>query len=208
MDEPLGALDRKLRETLQLEIARISRQIGVTVIYVTHDQEEALTLSDRIAVYNHGRIEQIGTGEDLYERPVSLFVASFLGDASILRGKLAGTHQAVEVATPQGLIHVVPEAARRVNLGPGDDVALVLRPERVQVYPRGVDACAGESDANVIDGMLTEVIYLGPIRKYLVETPGKQVIQARSQGGQVDDLVPGTAVHVKWRIADSVVVPQ
>ena len=88
MDEPLGALDKKLREALQLEVIRISRQLGVTVVYVTHDQEESLVMSDRIAIYNEGKIQQIGTGEDLYERPVSLFVADFVGESNIYRGTL------------------------------------------------------------------------------------------------------------------------
>ena len=87
MDEPLGALDRKLREALQLEIIRISRELGATVLYVTHDQEEALVMSDRIAIFNEGRIEQLGSGEDLYDRPASLFVADFIGESNILRGR-------------------------------------------------------------------------------------------------------------------------
>ena len=88
MDEPLGALDKKLREALQLEIMRISRQLGATVIYVTHDQEEALVMSDRIAIFDQGRIQQLGSGEDLYERPTSVFVADFVGESNILRGRL------------------------------------------------------------------------------------------------------------------------
>ena len=87
MDEPLGALDRKLRESLQLEIIRVSRELGATVLYVTHDQEEALVMSDRIAIFSDGRIEQLGTGEDLYDRPASLFVADFIGESNILRGR-------------------------------------------------------------------------------------------------------------------------
>ena len=87
MDEPLGALDRKLREALQVEIMHVSRQIGATVLYVTHDQEEALVMSDRIAIFNKGRIEQLGSGEDLYDRPASLFVADFIGESNILRGR-------------------------------------------------------------------------------------------------------------------------
>ena len=86
MDEPLGALDRKLREALQLEIIRVSRELGATVLYVTHDQEEALVMSDRIAIFSEGRIEQLGSGEDLYDRPASLFVADFIGESNILRG--------------------------------------------------------------------------------------------------------------------------
>ncbi|HUP54329.1 MAG TPA: ATP-binding cassette domain-containing protein, partial [Methylomirabilota bacterium] len=88
MDEPLGALDKKLREGLQLEIMRISRQLEATVIYVTHDQEEALVMSDRIAIFDRGRIQQLGTGEDLYERPTSVFVADFVGESNMLRGRL------------------------------------------------------------------------------------------------------------------------
>jgi ABC-type Fe3+/spermidine/putrescine transport system ATPase subunit len=87
MDEPLGALDRKLRESLQLEIIRVSRELGATVLYVTHDQEEALVMSDRIAIFSAGRIEQLGSGEDLYDRPASLFVADFIGESNILRGR-------------------------------------------------------------------------------------------------------------------------
>ena len=87
MDEPLGALDKKLREALQLEIMHISRQLGATVVYVTHDQEEALVMSDRIAIFDKGRIQQLGTGEDLYERPTSLFVADFVGESNMLRGR-------------------------------------------------------------------------------------------------------------------------
>mgnify|MGYP001590440586 CR=1 FL=1 len=87
MDEPLGALDKKLREALQLEVMHISRQLGATVVYVTHDQEEALVMSDRIAIFSKGKIEQLGSGEDLYDRPVSLFVADFIGESNILRGR-------------------------------------------------------------------------------------------------------------------------
>ena len=86
MDEPLGALDRKLREQLQLEIKRVHRERGISVLYVTHDQEEALTMSDRIAVFNKGRIEQIGTPEELYDRPATRFVASFIGDTNLVEG--------------------------------------------------------------------------------------------------------------------------
>ena len=87
MDEPLAALDKKLREALQLEIMHLSRQLGATVIYVTHDQQEALVMSDRIAIFSKGKIEQLGRGDDLYDRPISLFVADFIGESNILRGR-------------------------------------------------------------------------------------------------------------------------
>ncbi|TGV96488.1 ATP-binding cassette domain-containing protein, partial [Mesorhizobium sp. M2E.F.Ca.ET.154.01.1.1] len=100
MDEPLGALDKKLREWLQLEIKRIHRELGTTFVYVTHDQEEALVLSDRIAVFNRGRIEQVGTGRQLYDEPATLFVGRFIGDSTVLRGEARhdGTSTALSIA--------------------------------------------------------------------------------------------------------------
>ena len=88
LDEPLGALDLKLRKQMQVELSRIQREVGITFVYVTHDQEEAMTMSDRIAVMNHGRVEQVGTPEDVYNRPANLFVADFIGSSNILRGTL------------------------------------------------------------------------------------------------------------------------
>ncbi|MFN8186100.1 MAG: ABC transporter ATP-binding protein [Gaiellales bacterium] len=114
MDEPLGALDKKLREALQLEISHLSRRLGGTVVYVTHDQEEALAMSDRIAIYNEGRIEQIGTGQELYERPASLFVASFMGESNIFTGRLETHAGGAEVAlTHAGFVS--PRRRRRLR---------------------------------------------------------------------------------------------
>ena len=100
MDEPLGALDKKLREWLQLEIKRIHRELGTTFVYVTHDQEEALVLSDRIAVFNRGRIEQVGTGRQLYDEPATLFVGSFIGNSTVLRGEamISGNETAIAIS--------------------------------------------------------------------------------------------------------------
>src|SRR3989304_1314277 len=113
MDEPLGALDKKLREALQLEVMPISRQLGATVVYVTHDQDEALVMSDRIAIFSRGRIEQLGSGEDLYERPASLFVADFIGESNILRGRFEPAGDRVWVGRGP------PTARRRRAGGPG-----------------------------------------------------------------------------------------
>ena len=123
----------KLREALQLEIMRISRQLGVTVVYVTHDQEEALVMCDRIAIYNEGRIEQIGSGEDLYERPVSLFVADFVGESNIYPGTLQAEPYPSIVRPAGPPIRVPAEAGARVGLTAGDRAAVVIRPERMSI---------------------------------------------------------------------------
>ena len=139
MDEPLGALDRKLREALQLEVLRISRQLDVTVVYVTHDQEESLVMSDRIAIYNEGRIEQIGSGADLYERPTSLFVADFVGESNIYPGTLQADSYP-SIARPVGPpIRVPADAGARVGLAAGDRAAVVIRPERMSIRQGGAE---------------------------------------------------------------------
>ena len=212
MDEPLGALDKKLREALELEIVRISRRLAVTVIYVTHDQEEALVMSDRIAILNHGEIEQIGTSGELYERPVSLFVAQFMGESNIFQGPLERDGRSAVVASPTGPITVPHETVDRVGLAHGANVAVVVRPERLilrsarrspevqEARPSGV--------SGFIDGVVREVTYLGAVRKYLIETPLGQTLQARVQAGQEnDDLVVGDAVEVVWRHEHGVCVP-
>ena len=137
MDEPLGALDKKLREYLQLEIKRLHKEVGSTFVFVTHDQEEALALSDRIAVFNDGAIEQIGTAEDLYERPASLFVARFLGESIDFRR--GGQHH--------GRRHD-RDARRRVGVGTrparsGERGTVIVRPERIVLRPAGEQVPSG-----------------------------------------------------------------
>ena len=197
MDEPLGALDKKLREALQLEVRRISTQLGITVLYVTHDQEEALVISDRIAIYNHGRIEQVGTGEDLYERPRTYFVADFMGESNIFRGERAGERG---VRTPAGALRVADGS------GPaGERVAVVVRPERLELGggPAPEDGVA----RNAVRATVREAIYLGSARRYELRTADGQRISARvPMGGAEEVLAPGEEVEVRWRVEDGVVV--
>ncbi|CAM5776690.1 ABC transporter ATP-binding protein [Labrys miyagiensis] len=159
MDEPLGALDKKLREWLQLEIKRIHRELGTTFIYVTHDQEEALVLSDRIAVFNGGHIEQVGTGRELYDEPATLFVGRFIGDSTVLRGEVlrGGEGTCLRIA---GETVATP---RRIN-GNGTPVML-LRPEKLTIRRRGQPATHAQ---NRLSGTVTEAIYLGSGSKYEV----------------------------------------
>ena len=140
LDEPLGALDLKLREEMQIELKAIQAQVGITFVYVTHDQEEALTMSDRLAVFNLGRIEQIGTPADVYEHPTSTFVAGFVGTSNQLSG----------------------EAARAVI---GRDGVFTVRPEKIRIAEAGAPS---KPDEIAVDGRIAEVVYIGPDTRYIV----------------------------------------
>lgn len=194
LDEPLGALDKRLRESMQDEIARIHRELGVTCVFVTHDQEEALALSDRIAVFNHGVVEQVGTPRELYDRPQSLFVAQFLGDSNILLGR-PGTGSNVECRV--GPIAVSVEPARV------DEVAVVVRPERcsIRTVPRS------EPDANSVQATVTGWTYLGAHRKVTVEFADGTRGLVSERAGDESEVTIGQVVHVSWRAQDSWVVP-
>lgn len=197
MDEPLGALDKKLREWLQLEIKRIHRELGTTFVYVTHDQEEALVLSDRIAVFNGGRIEQIGTGRELYDHPATLFVGRFIGESTILRG-------ATEVSGNDTVMTIGGERVVAHGRLPGDArPVILLRPERVALKRPGADTVAGE---NRLSGTITEAIYLGSGSKYEVRLTDSTVAIARSPLGAADFAI-GDAVEVAFTSADLILLP-
>jgi putative spermidine/putrescine transport system ATP-binding protein len=200
MDEPLGALDKKLREAMQIEITRICRELGATVVYVTHDQEEALAMSDRIAIYNAGRIEQLGTAEELYERPASLFVADFVGESTIIKGSYA----------KGALVH---EGQRLSTFGAHGSVAensaaaLVIRPEDLSVIPAAQSAALPES-LNALEATVTECVYLGQARKCLLATASGLVINARVPLHAPSELFrPGDHAIVAWDAANSVLLP-
>jgi spermidine/putrescine ABC transporter ATP-binding subunit len=186
MDEPLGALDKKLREQLQLEIKRVQRERAISVLYVTHDQEEALTMSDRIAVFNHGRIEQIGTPEELYDRPQTRFVAGFIGDTNFIEGRVvASAGNACEVETAGGRVR----AGLRQPIAAGAKVVVAVRPERVMLAPGGEG----------LAGTVTDTIFLGTARKYVVQlADGTECVALRQVGSAADDLGLGT-VRISWR---------
>jgi putative spermidine/putrescine transport system ATP-binding protein len=170
MDEPLGALDRKLREQLQLEIKRVHRERSISVLYVTHDQEEALTMSDRIAVFNKGRIEQIGTPEELYDRPATRFVASFIGDTNLLAGRVLGVADGIcEVETAAGRI----AASVRTPIEAGAAGFVAVRPERVVLAPVQTSGAG-------LEGIIVEQVFLGTSRKYVVRlSDGTEIVVLR-----------------------------
>jgi putative spermidine/putrescine transport system ATP-binding protein len=169
MDEPLAALDKRLREDIQQEIRNIHRDLGVTVLYVTHDQEEALRMSDRIAVFSHGKIVQVGTGTDLYERPQSAFVAGFIGNSNMLRGQVrAMSDRTVVVGLPDGST-VQCVCGSRIKVG--EEVTFMVRPERLRA--------STEASAQVLRGSVTDVTYLGEALQYEIATPWRQSIVVR-----------------------------
>lgn len=193
MDEPLGALDKKLREWLQLELRRIHRELGSTFIYVTHDQEEALVLSDRIAVFNEGRIEQIGTARDLYDRPETLFVGRFIGESSVVKGNFANG-----VVTTKG-----HQLAAQGSLET-PDAALLIRPEKLEL---GQADGTGFSDraVNRVPGVIEDIVYLGPVLKYAVHTElGEFVVRVRAAEAAQAEI--GDQVAVGWDPADAVLL--
>lgn len=199
MDEPLGALDKRLREAMQLEIMRISKRVGASVIYVTHDQEEALVMSDRIAIYEQGRIAQIGTAEDLYERPASLFVADFIGDSNILAGTLSASGEVV-----QGGCWTATVPVSSLATGRGQAVALIVRPEMMQIRASGEDV---GHQSNEVRGRVSEAIYLGPVRKYIVQLADGQMTEARVSRGAADKVFhSGDQVTLSWHPETAVLV--
>lgn len=199
MDEPLGALDKHLREQLQSEITRLHRELGLTFVYVTHDQDEALALSDRIAVFNEGGIEQVGTPDELYETPCSVFVAEFLGDSNVLRGKVSSDGR-----TLKGSDFELALGSARSRVGPGRSGAVVVRPERIHILPDGQVSAPG---ANVLEATITEVVYLGAARKVVLEFPwgGRALVHEATR--VASSTHRGDRVRITWTPDESVVVP-
>jgi putative spermidine/putrescine transport system ATP-binding protein len=201
MDEPLGALDKRLREDLQLEFKRLHRSLDVTVLYVTHDQEEALLLSDRIAVFHQGRIEQLGSGEDLYQRPRSPFVGSFMGDSNIFHGAFEAEPSAsvrTEATTLRGTVH--PD----VTISAGKPAALIVRPESCRIV--AADAVRSER-SDLLPATIEQVVYLGSSVKYELRCAGMRVYARMAPSRDEEPRAPGESVALEWDVADAVVVP-
>jgi putative spermidine/putrescine transport system ATP-binding protein len=184
LDEPLGALDLKLREQMQLELKALQREVGITFVFVTHDQEEALTMSDRIAVFRQGRLEQVGTPAEIYERPATSFVASFVGTSNLLGG----------------------EAARRVL---GTDGTHSIRPEKIRVLKES--AIADEPGHATATGTVAEVVYLGDSTRFLVDLDAGGRLTALQQNLETsaEDVAAfrGARVRLAWHRRHTVPVP-
>ena len=184
LDEPLGALDLKLRKQMQLELKLIQHEVGITFIHVTHDQEEAMTMADAIAVMNHGRIEQLGRPEELYERPRTAFVAGFLGISNLLPGTVDG--DGVIRLDAGGEVRVPTDLAR----GRAGHVAVGVRPEKIRLGP---------VEPNVIDGRVVETAYIGVATQYVVETPhGSVQVYVQNTDARTAHAQAGEAVTLSF----------
>ncbi len=199
LDEPLGALDLKLRKQMQVELKRIQSEIGITFIFVTHDQDEAMTMSDRIAVMRHGRIEQLGSPEELYERPRTEFVAGFLGVSNLLDGEVTGRDgDLVEIRLADGTILRAPgestNGATNVQVG--------VRPEKLRVLARGADGTGPDQGTNSLDGTVLDASYIGVSTQYLVQTTDGHRLTVYAQNletsGAIGTIADGEAVRLTW----------
>jgi spermidine/putrescine transport system ATP-binding protein len=201
LDEPLGALDLKLRKQMQVELKRIQGEIGITFIFVTHDQEEAMTMSDRIAVMRHGRIEQLGAPEELYERPRTEFVAGFLGVSNLLDAEVANRGERfTELRLPDGTRLRAPSSAFNGET----NVRLGIRPEKLHVLAIGDDpVAAADVDANVVEGTVLDASYIGVSTQYIVETADGHRLTVYAQNletsGVSEGLADGQRVRLTWK---------
>ena len=200
LDEPLGALELKLRKAMQFELKNLQQPVGITFVYVTHDQEEALTMADRIAVMSEGQVLQVGAPDDIYERPTSRFVADFIGETNFLDGRLKavdGRLAAVETAGGA----VVWGELRDEDLGVGDAAALAVRPEKLSVDAAGDGPPAAENETR-LHGVIVAAHYLGTDARYEVDVEGAGSLVARVQNqhhGYGGMLKAGTRVALTWR---------
>jgi spermidine/putrescine transport system ATP-binding protein len=199
LDEPLGALDLKLRKEMQLELKSIQQQTGTTFVYVTHDQEEALTMSDRVAVMNGGNVEQVADPRTLYEQPRSEFVADFIGTSNLLRIDVnAWDGDVARAALGEGL-----QITCRENGGREPVKTITIRPEKINVHAGPVDAGQG----SLVRGTIVENVYLGSMTKLIVElTTGERLIVHELNDDTGGPAEPGTEVYLSWGTDHSFVI--
>jgi spermidine/putrescine transport system ATP-binding protein len=192
LDEPLGALDLKLRKQMQLELKGIQHDVGITFVHVTHDQEEAMTMADRIAVMNHGRIEQLGTPTELYETPSTAFVAGFLGVSNLIPGTVSGPDTVRLLSGPE--VRVRPNALA----GRSGEVAVGIRPEKIEL---------GQGQANSLDGTVVEEAYVGVSTQYIVETGcGLLTVYRQNASPGLNGAAPGQRLTLSWSPESTFVV--
>jgi ABC-type Fe3+/spermidine/putrescine transport system ATPase subunit len=196
-DEPLGALDKQLREQMQLELKRLQREVGITTMYVTHDQEEALTMSDRIAVMRQGRVLQVGTPREIYDAPGDLFVAGFIGHVNFLHGRVVGGQNGFAELELASGGHVAGLATG--PLAQGAEAVLAVRPERLTLDPDG-------SAYSCVEGTIRQVVYLGDAVRYQVML-GEREIEASESTRRASQRRVGERLRLGWRTQDARVYP-
>jgi putative spermidine/putrescine transport system ATP-binding protein len=198
MDEPLSALDKKLREEMQYEIKGLHERLGITFVYVTHDQHEALVMSDRIVVMDQGRIAQVGTPADIYDRPASRFVAGFIGESNFLDGTLQAAEEGCVLIRHGGTI------LRAIGDTAGGRSSIMVRPEKIAIHAGPVSA---HPALNVLPAVVQQVTFVGEVRRYLLQTDGGAPIVVKEQHRfGAADHAPGERVHLSWAVADTLLV--
>jgi len=201
MDEPLGALDKQLRENMQLEMRRLHADLGITFIYVTHDQEEALTMSDRIAVMNEGLVAQVGRPEDLYDRPISRFVAAFIGESNFLPAVVCGIEDDVVVAECEGAIirALAPSPPAR-----GKKVVLTTRPERIRFADGAWNSTVPQNRLTVT---VTEAVFAGERCRYMLQAgQGIAIVLKEPSSASIRRRAVGERAEIAWSVADTILV--
>ncbi len=207
LDEPLGALDRKLREQTQFELVNIIEKVGVTCVMVTHDQEEAMTMASRIAVMSHGKVVQVGTPKEIYEFPNSRFVADFIGNINIFDGRISSGG---EVQTDVGLMQVNATAIQSAGGSAGASVSVAIRPEKINI----AKTKSMMTTANVFSGTVREIGYLGSYTSFMVELAGGKTVRvntinhAHALGQPGADITWGDTVYIGWDASASIVLTQ
>jgi spermidine/putrescine transport system ATP-binding protein len=204
LDEPLGALDLKLRRQMQIELKRIQTEVGITFVHVTHDQEEAMTMADTVAVMNGGRTEQLGAPISLYERPSTVFVANFLGQSNLLPVRRAGRDAGRAVVDCAGQRLAVP--ADRMPADQGDQLLVGVRPEKIQLRSADGDVAPGEN--RVSGGVVVDASFTGVSTQYLVRLPwGQDVVVFAQNLGLGERFPAGTAVQLVWNVDHTFALP-
>jgi putative spermidine/putrescine transport system ATP-binding protein len=194
LDEPLGALDKNLREQMQVEIKRIHREVGITMIYVTHDQTEAMTMSDRVAVFHNGKIEQVASPLEVYNRPNSRFVGEFIGDSNFFAGRLDPARPDCVELAGIGPVRIAPKDAA----APAGPVDVLIRPERLRLSA----ALAPDSTRNLFDMTVDEIINYGDSILVIGRTKGLP-LRARLVGHDAETLQRGMTVSMSWAPSDA-----
>ena len=197
LDEPLGALDLKLRREMQLELKRLQKKLGITFVYITHDQEEAINMSDRIAVMRGGRFEQLGTPEEIYDEPKTHYVAQFIGRSTILSGKVESVGK--DTAVIRGACGSFTADASRARLSAGEDCEICVRTERMRVSPVPVEGFQ-------LPVTVREARYAGgSVLTYAILPDGEEAV-ATSEGRLSDALTPGSTAYLYWNPAQAAVI--
>jgi spermidine/putrescine ABC transporter ATP-binding subunit len=206
LDEPLGALDRKLRKAMQVELRRIQHEVGITFVYVTHDQEEAMSMSDRVAVMRNGNFEQIGPPLEIFETPRTRFVADFMGASNIIIGKVIAVGRGAADGAAARQVQIETEGGFRITsrcnqtISSGASVSFSIRPETVQIFPRDWESSAD----NKFDGRIVEKLYLGDVTEVKVALAENEFVTSRVQSriDQKFDFKENAPVLIGWNAED------